>query len=93
VKGPQDRACPFADIPIIAQLNVTADTLAGTYQDMYGEARTKVHLFPHTGVQMNTSQGTIISKLQRAIADQQDAAIRNTINWTVHGKVFQLHIS
>ena len=46
-------------------------------------------LFPHAGAQMNTSQGTITSKLQRAIADQQDAPIRNTINWKVHGKVFQ----
>ena len=47
-KGHQDDHLKYRDLPLMAQLNVDADRLAGQYQDDHGMARPTVLMFPHT---------------------------------------------
>ncbi len=83
VKGHQDGASPYADLSMFAQLNVEADAWAGSYQELHGEARAKVHLLSHAGVQVNLAQGTITYKIHQAVMDQWVASIHNAIDWKV----------
>lgn len=92
VQGHQDGASPYADLSIFAQLNVEADAWAGSYQDLHGEARTTVHLFPHAGVQLNLAQGTITYKIHQAVTEQWIATIHNAIDWKIQDEVFHRHI-
>ena len=46
VKGHQDDNAPIDELPIEAQLNILADTLAGEYQHLHGSFRPLAHLLP-----------------------------------------------
>ncbi|KAI2497207.1 hypothetical protein MHU86_17301 [Fragilaria crotonensis] len=87
-----DGASPYADLSIFAQLTVEADAWAGSYEDLYGEARTTVHLFPHAGVQLNLAQGTITYKIHQAVTEQWIATIHNAIDWKIQDEVFHQRI-
>jgi hypothetical protein len=46
VKGHQDDKTPYAQLPLLAHLNVDADGLAGHFQDRHGHNRPLVLLTP-----------------------------------------------
>jgi hypothetical protein len=47
-KGHQDDKDTYENLPLLSQLNVDADPLAGQYQDRFGAAHPRVLLFPHS---------------------------------------------
>jgi hypothetical protein len=59
IKGHQDRTTPYIALPLLAQLNVDADTAAGKFQLHHGCYRPHVPLFPHAGAQLQISDATV----------------------------------
>lgn len=62
-EGHQDNKAKYETLPLLAQLNIDADELAGKYQDHHGCARPRVLLFPHASAQVHIQAGTIMSCL------------------------------
>jgi hypothetical protein len=64
VKSHQDEATPFKDLPLRAQLNCLADTLAGDYSKDYQEDdQSKVLRLPVNRVQLHIPEGSLTYKL------------------------------
>lgn len=59
IKGHQDKHTNYEYLPLLAQLNVDADTAAGEFQDQHGCARPHILMFPHAGAQLQLNNGTI----------------------------------
>jgi hypothetical protein len=60
IKGHQDRDTPSYDnLPLLAQLNVDADTAAGNFQSQHGCHCPHVPLLPHAGAQLQIADATI----------------------------------
>ena len=60
-KGHQDRTTAVARLPLLAQLNVEADTKAGLYQDWHGAHHPVVFLTPRTRAHLHFNTGTVTS--------------------------------
>jgi hypothetical protein len=56
IKGHQDRDTPYDNLPLLAQLNVDADTAAGHFQSQHGCHHPHVPLLPHAGANDNVSR-------------------------------------
>jgi hypothetical protein len=61
IKGHQDCTTVFLTLPLVAQLNVEVDHLAGQYQDDHGRERPSVLMSPRAGVHLEYSTGTVLS--------------------------------
>ena len=99
IKGHQDRAQEFHRLPLLAQLNVEADTLANRYQREHGESRPEVLLTRWAGAHLVLPSGTVTSHYESSLRYQASAEpLRdhlktrnnwttrtfNTINWKAH---------
>jgi hypothetical protein len=104
VKGHQDRKTAYADLSLLAQLNVDADFYAGKFQDQYGKIRPKVLRFPNNRAQLHLSGATITYKVKSFLqyADTLPAlrayiqerckwsnSTMATIDWDAHGQALQ----
>ena len=104
VKGHHDRDKPYAELPLLAQLNVDADAYAGQFQDQFGANRPKAPRFPHNKAQLHLSGGTITYKLQAFVrhADTAPAleayiqqrckwsqSTMESVDWAAHGNALQ----
>jgi hypothetical protein len=61
IKGHQDDKTPYAQLPLLARLNVDADAMAGRFQDLHGQDRPIALMTPRTGVQLHLLEGTVTS--------------------------------
>jgi hypothetical protein len=101
VRGHQDLDKEYAELSLLARLNVDADKHAGEFQDQHGAERTRVQRFPHNGAQLFLSGETITYKekpflqyadtapaLQTYIQGRNEwsDATMQSIDWDAHGK-------
>ena len=104
VKGHQDDATPYAQLPLFAQLNVDADGKAGQFQDLHGQDRPVVLLTPRTHVLLHLLDGTVTSSFAASlrhaycgpplmeyirIKNKWTAAVVESINWQAHGSALR----
>jgi hypothetical protein len=105
VKGHQDRgATPYQQLPLLAQLNVEADTQASRYQRELGTFRPVVLLTEWAGVHLEFPTGTVTAHYETALRYQATAPALKThmqeryswsqhtiaaINWQAHGKAMR----
>ena len=61
IKGHQDEKIPYAQLPLLARLNVDANAMAGSYQDCQGQDRPVALITPRTRVQLHLLEGTVTS--------------------------------
>jgi hypothetical protein len=61
-KDTQDHDTPYDNLPLLAQLNVDADTAAGHFQSQHSCHRPHVPLLPHAGAQLQIDDATITYK-------------------------------
>ena len=107
IKGHQDRDHAFHQLPLIAQLNVEADTLANQYQRDKGTFQPNVLLTEWAGAHLLLPTGTVTSKYESAIRYQAtaeplkahlrernnwSAAVFDTVNWSAHSKSIRKHM-
>jgi hypothetical protein len=100
VRGHQDRKVAYHRLPLLAQLNVDADTMATMYQCEHGESRPLVLLTDTAGVHLVTPHGTMTSNYDAVIRYQVtypglynyiqerngwSVRIMDNINWKAHG--------
>ncbi len=104
IKGHQDDKIPYAQLPLLARLNVDADAMAGSYQDCHGQDRPVALIMPRTRVQLHLLEGTVTSShaatLRHAYCGQpllEAVRIKNSwseatvtsINWQAHGSALR----
>jgi hypothetical protein len=107
VKGHQDRTTAVARLPLLAQLNVEADTKAGLYQDGHGANHPVVFLTPRTRAHLHFNTGTVTSRYPAALQKEHSseallhhirtrnhwtAATAAFVNWDSHGAALSKHI-
>lgn len=107
VKGHQDRTTAVGRLPLMAQLNVEADSMASLYQDLHGDYRPIVGLTPRSRAHLHFTSGTITSAYPAAIRREysgdsllEHIRIRNkwteeitqSVNWDSHGTALSKHI-
>jgi hypothetical protein len=100
IKGHQDCDTPYKNLPLLAQLNVDADTAAGDFQSQHGCHRPHVPLLPHAGARLQIDDATITYKHKSFIwnaaygppllqyiqqRNQWNPAIMQYIDWDAHG--------
>ena len=101
VKGHQDDQTPYERLPLMAQLNVDADRLAGEFQRECGAQRPFTFMAPHTGALLVTDSGTITSRFKKELTNRStgpgleeyirekngwDTCTFEFVNWAAHGK-------
>ena len=101
VKGHQDDRTPYERLPLMAQLNVDADRLAGEFQRECGAQRPFTFMAPNTGALLVTDCGTITSRFKQELINRStgpgleeyirvkngwDICTFGRVNWEVHGK-------
>jgi hypothetical protein len=104
IKGHQDDKTPYAQLPLLARLNVNADAMAGRYQDCYGQDRPIALITPRTSVQLHLLEGTVTSShaatfrhaysglpLLEAVRIKKgwSEAMVTSINWQAHGSALR----
>ena len=104
VRGHQDRHTSYANLTLLAQLNVDADAMAEKFQIEKGGIRPLAWIFPSTAVHLDLPQGTITSHHQATIRTQVWGAplrkymmkkyrwhpsTHNMIHWTAHKQALQ----
>jgi hypothetical protein len=67
VEAHQDKKTAYHDLPLLAQLNVDADTIAGQYHDLHFSQSPFVLLSPNTRAHLILKEGTITSRYEEAI--------------------------
>jgi hypothetical protein len=108
VRGHQDKKTPYHRLPLLAQLNVDADTLAGDYQRDKGEFRPDVLLTTWTGAHLQTPTGTITAHYASALRHlatylplwkvlqlkhKWSDDVMKQINWKAYGSALKKQIS
>ena len=108
VRGHQDKKIPYHRLPLLAQLNVDADELAGDYQRDKGEYRPDVLLTHWAGAHLQTPTGTITAHYARALRhratylplwkviqekNKWSSIVMNQINWPAHGASLRKQIA
>ena len=104
VKGHQDDRTEYGRLPLLAQLNVDADRLAGRYNREHGARRPFSFMAPNTGALLVTNDGTLTAKFSSELRirstspgleeyirtkNDWDKCIFDTVNWQAHGKAFK----
>jgi hypothetical protein len=107
VRGHQDKKTAYHRLPLLAQLNVDADALAGQYQRDLGAFRPDVLLTTWAGCHLQTPDGTICAHYDRAVRHRATHAplwkyikerhkwsdtIMKQINWKAHGACLKKQI-
>jgi hypothetical protein len=107
VKGHQDKKTPYAQLPLLARLNVDADGLAGAFQDRHGQDRPLVLLSPRTHALLHLEEGTVTSSFAATLRhaycgpplmeylrtkNQWTLATVDYINWPAHGSALRKQI-
>ena len=92
IRGHQDRTHTYAQLSLLAQLNVDADAMATQYQRHHGNPRPHVLLTDTAGVVLNTPDGSITKNFAPTIRYQASAPelqkyIQERNKWTP--QVFQ----
>jgi hypothetical protein len=80
VKAHQDDRVAYDCLPLMVQLNVDADRLAGKYNREHGASRPLAFMAQTTGVFLLTEAGTQTSKFDKELATQ-------SVYWTELGRV------
>ena len=83
IKGHQDANCPYATLPLSAQLNVDADHLAGSYAPRPTETPSIVPMIAGTAASLQHPLGTITTKHRSAL---RRAAGTDTIQHYIQSK-------
>ena len=83
VKGHQDVDCPYATLPLPAQLHIDADHLAGSYAPCPNENPTIVPMIAGTAVSLHLPSGTITTKYRSTL---RKAASMDTIQHYIQNK-------
>ena len=101
VKAHQDDRVAYDCLPLMAQLNVDADRLAGKYNREHGAHRPFAFMAPTTGALLMTDEGTQTSHFSKELRDRStgpslEEYIRTknqwgyctfeAVNWAAHGK-------
>lgn len=104
VKGHQDNRKAYDRLPLMAQLNVDADRLAGKYNREHGARCPFSFTAPNTGALLLTDDGTLTAKFSSEIRTRStspgleeyirtkndwDFCTFETVNWTAYGKVLK----
>ncbi len=108
IKGHRDCTTESSRLPLLAQLNVEADHLAGQYQDKHGRARPSVLMSPRAGVHLEYSTtGTVLSHYAKSLRrecttkplqlymekrNNWSSQTMQQINWAAHGDAFKKQI-
>ena len=82
IKGHQDDKTPYAQLPLLARLNVDADSLAGQFQALYGQDRPLVLLTPHTHVLLHLLEGTVTSSFAATLRHAYCGPLLMEFIWT-----------
>jgi hypothetical protein len=100
IRGHQDRNRDYEQLPLLAQLNVDADSMANQYQRNHGRSRPQVLLTATAGICLNTPDGSVTKNYTSAIRyqasapelhqhiqerNQWTAQVFNYVNWPAHG--------
>ena len=100
VKGHQDDTVEFQRLPLLAQLNVEADSLATEFQTTFGGDRPFVILSPRVGALLQFQSGTVTSNYASALRSESGRAplqehiqqrnewsssTMTSIHWEAHG--------
>jgi hypothetical protein len=100
IKAHQDEKIPNAQLPLYAQLNVDADSLANEFQDHHGCHRPTILMMPHTRVLIHLSNGCITAHFAQTFRNAYcgppllkhmmeknhwSDATTISINWDAHG--------
>jgi hypothetical protein len=100
----QDRQNNYEALPLVAQLNIDADDLAGKYQSTHGRPHQFVLMTPHAAAHLYYPEGTItanyVSDLRFRstepalrsyiqVKNNWTDAVMETINWLAHGKALR----
>ncbi|KAI2496026.1 hypothetical protein MHU86_18499 [Fragilaria crotonensis] len=108
IKGHQDEKIPYAQLPLLARLNVDADAMAGRFQDLHGQDRPLALITPRTGVHLHLLEGTVTSShaahLRHAycgpplleylrIKNGWSSSTVHSINWQAHGSALRKQIT
>jgi hypothetical protein len=108
VRGHQDKKVAYAQLPLLAQLNVDADAMATRYQRQHTQAYTQVLLTATAGVHLLTPQGSITSRYTTEIRYQATHGpllsylqhrhgwtdqITKAINWKAHGTALRARLN
>ena len=101
VPGHQDDRVPYAQLPLLARLNVDADRLAGDYHRDHGARRPFAFMAPSTGAFLVTDDGTLTSAFSSELRSRStspgleeymrtknnwDYCTFDKVNWVTHGK-------
>jgi hypothetical protein len=70
VKGHQDDRVPYDRLPLMAQLNVDADRLAGKYNREHGACCPYAWMAPNTGALLLTDDGTLTSSFKAELRNR-----------------------
>jgi hypothetical protein len=104
VKGHQDNKLPYEQLPLLARLNVDADTMAGQFQNNHGQDRPIVLLTSQARVQIHVIEGTVTSSLAANLRHaycgpplleyirtrhKWSEATTASINWQAHGSALR----
>jgi hypothetical protein len=82
IKGHQDDKTLYAQFPLLARLHVDADSLAGQFQDVYGQDRPLVLLTPHTHVLLHLLEGTVTSSFAATLRHAYCGPLLMEFIWT-----------
>jgi hypothetical protein len=104
IKGHQDDKTPYAQLPLLARLNVDADAKAGQYQDLHGQDRPVVLLTPRTHALLHLFEGTVTSSFAATLRhaycgpplleyirtrNKWSEATLESINWPSHSSAIR----
>jgi exonuclease III len=104
IKGHQDATVPYAQLPLLARLNVDADAKAGQFQDLHGQDRPIVLLTPRTHALLHILEGTITSSFATTLRhaycgpplmeyirtrNNWTEATLASVNWQAHGSAIR----
>jgi hypothetical protein len=104
IKGHQDRTTPYHELPLLAQLNVDADSKATQFQAQHGAPRPHIEPNARTQAFFFTSEGTITARYTSEIytatsapplrqylqqRNNWTASTMTSINWEAHKKAIK----
>lgn len=108
VKGHQDNKLPYAQLPLLARLNVDADALAGQFQNNHGQDRPIVLMTSRARILLHLIDGTVTSshastlrhaycgppllEYKRIRNNWSEARTIASINWQAHGSALRKQI-
>ena len=107
IRGHQDNKVVYHRLPLLAQLNVDADTFAGEFQRDHGKFLPQVLLTKWAGCLLQTPEGTTTAHYDSALRhratykplwkalkekNKWSDTIMHQINWKAHGASLRHHL-